>query len=213
MLRKQAGASLLSSVWATCRLGVVGGALACGDQIVLEFFLLGVRQHGRATGRWHVVNRGKRVRLFRALRGALGQATGRRRHVIGHHAAGRTAGKNHGCSDQRRRREDRPRKIPLQTHHARSTPAGRAARRRPALPFRGETAVNSSNCAEALVPQYDESKVNNERRDGTLGRASARLRWPPRTLMMRLAAVASKVHVKPQGHAGPTPEPRIEALP
>src|SRR3954454_9035682 len=158
--------SLLPSVWAADRLGGLTGAGARSNQVVLELFLLGVGEHGRAARRRHVVDRWVGGRLGGALRGALRQAAQGVRHMIADHAPGRAAGKTDGSGHEGRHQDGaaKPLSRMRYPHHARSTPAGCDALRRPALPLRGETAANSSNCARDVLLQYDQSKVNAPRR-------------------------------------------------
>src|SRR3954464_7703508 len=142
MLNTPTDTSLLASVWAADRLGGLTGAGARRNQIVLELFLLGIGEHGRAARRRHVVDRWVGGRLGGALRGALRQAAQGVRHMIADHAPGRAAGKTNGSGQEGRHQDGaaKPLSRTRYPHHARSTPAGCDALRRPALPLRGETA-------------------------------------------------------------------------
>src|SRR4029077_5410775 len=102
MLNTPADTSLLASVWAADRLGGFTGGGAGRDQIVLELFLLGIGEHGRAAWRRQVVDGRKGGWLGGALRGALRQAAQGVRHTIADHAPGRAAGKTDGSGDEGR---------------------------------------------------------------------------------------------------------------
>src|SRR5262249_7181192 len=58
--------------------------------------------------------------------------------------------------------------MPVQAPRRIATPP-----RRPASPLRGKIAANSSNGKQAVVPQYDQSKVKGTALRATLGRGSA----------------------------------------